>query len=194
MATNDERRAATRAKLIQAGREHFAREGYDDTHTGRILEQAGVSRGAMYHHFKNKQELFEAVFISVSDETIALAGRHLKRSDSPLEDLISACLAWLKAVKKPEFAAILLDQGPQVLGWKHARDLEAQTSLELMTQGLERAVNAKELQVPSVPLAARLINALLAESALVALYEDPPTSSSKQEAAIRQFIEGLKVK
>lgn len=192
MATNEERRAATRAKLIQAGREHFARDGYDGAHTSRILEQAGVSRGAMYHHFKNKQELFEAVFIAVSDETIESAANRLNGGASPLEDLISASLAWLKAVQQPELAAILLDQAPQVLGWKHARDLEAQTSLELMTKSLERAVKAKEIQVPSVALAARLINALLAETALVALYEEPPTSFAKQEAAIRQFIEGLK--
>ena len=192
MATNEERRAVTRAKLIQAGRKHFAREGYEGAHTNRILEQAGVSRGAMYHHFKNKQELFEAVFIAVSDETIESAGKGLKPGNSPLEDLISASLAWLKAVQQPELAAILLDQGPQVLGWKHARDLEAKTSLELMTKSLERAVKAKEIKVPSVPLAARLINALLAETALVALYEDPHTSLAKQEAAIRQFIEGLK--
>ena len=191
MATNKERRAATRAKLIEAGRQHFARDGYESTHTGDILGQVSLSRGALYHHFKSKRELFEAVFIAVSEEAIDAAAKSGQQGESPLEDLISASLAWLHAVRRPEVAAILLDQGPQVLGWKLARRLEAKTSLGLMMRSLEKAVEASELVIPSVELAARLINALLAEAALAHLHGEPVISAAKQEASIRQFIEGL---
>lgn len=194
MATQAERRAATRGQLITAAREHFARDGYQATHTGRILEQAGVSRGALYHHFPSKQDLFEAVFVDLSNEAIAQAGRNGTRGDSPLENLISSCLAWLQAVRQPGVATILLDQGPQVLGWKRARDLEAASSLGLMERALKRAVDAGEIEVPSVELTARLINALLAEAALADLHDGPETSSAMQEATIRQFVEGLRVK
>lgn len=192
MATHAERRAATRARLIAAAREHFARDGYEGTRTEDILEHAGVSRGALYHHFKSKQELFEAVFVAISDEAIERAARHGGRGASPLEDLISGCLAWLRAVRRPRVATVLLDQGPQVLGWKRARDLEAKSSLALMQRSLERAVAAGEVQVPSIELTARLVNAVLAEAALAALHREPATSAAKQEAAIRQFIEGLR--
>ena len=172
-------------------RELFARDGYEDTPTERILEEAGISRGAMYHHFATKQDVFEAVFLEVSHEAIARAAKRVSRSDSPLEDLVAACLAWLREVRSPEVAAILIDQGPQVLGWKRARDLEARSSLGLMTRGLERAIAAGEIRVPSVELAARLVNAILAEAALAALHREPRTSRATQEASIRQLIEGL---
>lgn len=192
MATQAERRAATRAKLISAARVLFARDGYAETHTNDILEYTDLSRGALYHHFANKQELFEAVFVAITDEVIDYAMKHGKRTDSSLESLISACIAWLRAVRKPEAAAILLNQAPQVLGWKRARDLEANSSLLLMTKSLDRAIATGEVQVPSVELAARIINAMLAEAALAVLHGDPATSIAKQEAAIRQFIEGLR--
>jgi len=192
MATQAERRAATRAKLISAARELFARDGYAETHTNDILEYTGLSRGALYHHFANKQELFEAVFVAITDEVIDYAVKHGKRTGSSLESLISACIAWLRAVRKPEAAAILLNQAPQVLGWKCARDLEANSSLLLMTKSLDHAIATGEVQVPSVELAARIINAMLAEAALAVLYGDPATSIAKQEAAIRQFLEGLR--
>ena len=78
-----------------------------------------------------------------------------------------------------------------MLGWKQARRLEAKSSLGLMMGSLEQAVEAGEVDIPSVELAARLINALLAEAALAYLHSDPAISAAKQEASIRQFIEGL---
>ena len=192
MPTQPERRAATRARLIAAAREQFARDGYEKAHTDAILQQAGASRGAMYHHFASKKELFEAVFVAVSDESIKRAATEGAGGASPFEDLIRACLAWLRVVRQPDVAAILLDQGPQVLGWKRARDLEAESSLGLMTRGLERAVRAGEAQVSSIGLAARLINAMMAEAALAALHREPATSPAKQEAMIRKFMEGLR--
>ncbi len=192
MATQADRRAATRAKLIKIARDHFARSGYDATHTNDILEDACLSRGALYHHFKSKQELFEAVFVALSDETIQFAMQQGVKNDSALEDLISASLAWLRAVRSPEIAAILLEQAPQVLGWEKARDLEAKTSLAIMKRSLERAVKSGEIKVVSLELSARLINALLAEAALSALHKTPATSIAKQELAVRQFILGLK--
>lgn len=191
MATQAERRAATRAKLISAARQRFARDGYDNTHTNDILADTGLSRGALYHHFQNKQELFEAVFVAVSDESINYAVTQSRQGGSALQNLIAACLAWLRAVRRPGVASILLDQGPQVLGWQRARDLEAATSLALMQQGLQGAVEADEVQVSSTELTARLINAALAEVALAGLHQRPVISVAKQETAIRQLIEGL---
>lgn len=191
MATQADRRAATRAKLLTIARDHFARSGYEGTHTNDILAEASLSRGALYHHFNSKQELFEAVFVSLSDETIAQAIQHGEEKKSPLEDLISASLAWLKAVRSPAIAAILLEQAPQVLGWEKARELEAKTSLAIMKRSLQRAVASGEISVVSLELSARLINALLAEAALSALHKTPAISITKQELAVRQFILGL---
>ena len=193
MATNAERREATRSSIISAARECFVRDGYENTHTDTILERAGVSRGALYHYFSSKREVFEAVYVSVVEETIALALRTPTDSDSPLDELLAACSTWLRFVRKPEVARILLDLGPQVLGWKRARDIEAESSLAPMRRGLERANTAGEIQVPSLEVTALLINALLAEAALISAYGKPRVSLAVLEASIREFVEGLRV-
>jgi len=192
MATNKERREATRASIVSAARECFARDGYEQTHTDSILERAGVSRGAMYHHFPSKRDVFEAVYVSLVEEAIAHALRAGAGSDSPLEELIAACNAWLRLVRKPEVATILIEQGPSVLGWKRARDIEAVSSMAPMRKAIERAVSAGEIAVPSVEIAAMLINALVAEVALISLHHKPRVPVGVQEASIRQFIEGLR--
>ncbi len=150
-----------------------------------------MSRGAMYHHFPSKRALFEAVFAEVSTAAIRRALRSGGSGESPLGDLTHTCLAWLREVQDPQTAAILLDLGPHVLGWKRARSLEAETSLGLMEAALERAAAADEIQVASIPVTAQLLNAVLAEAALVAAHGSPAGSSTGLEEAVRQFIAGL---
>lgn len=148
----------------------------------------------MYYHFPTKRDVFEAVFVATSDGAILRSGRAAKKSDSPLENLINACLSWLKEVRKPQIATILIDQAPQVLGWERARDLEAETSLGLMTAGLKAANEAGEIDVPSIELSARFLNAVLAEAALVALHSSRRVPQSELEASIRHFIVSLSAK
>lgn len=194
MATQSERRTATRASLISSAEKLFVTQGFEGTSTDDILAAAGVSRGAMYYHFRTKRDVFEAVFVATSDGAILRSGRAAKKSDSPLESLINACLSWLKEVRKPQIAAILIDQAPQVLGWERARDLEAETSLGLMTAGVKAAQEAGEIDVPSIELAARFLNAVLAEAALVALHSSRRVPQSELEASIRHFIVSLSAK
>lgn len=193
MATNKQRSDATRESIVSAARECFSNDGYDETHTDTILERAGMSRGALYHHFPSKRDLFEAVYIAVVKESIAHALREGADSKSPLEDLLTACNAWLRLVRKPEIASILIEQGPQVLGWKRARDIEAESSLSPMRRAIKRACDAGQIKVHSVEVAALLVNAILAETALISLHRKPRVSIAVQEASIRQFIEGLSV-
>mgnify|MGYP000733967740 FL=1 len=194
MATQSERRTATRASLISSAEKLFVTQGFEGTSTDDILAAAGVSRGAMYYHFPTKRDVFEAVFVATSDGAILRSGRAAKKSDSPLENLINACLSWLKEVRKPQIATILIDQAPQVLGWERARDLEAETSLGLMTAGLKAANEAGEIDVPSIELSARFLNAVLAEAALVALHSSRRVPQSELEASIRHFIVSLSAK
>lgn len=194
MATQSERRAATRTSLITSAEKLFVNQGFEGTSTDDILAAAGVSRGAMYYHFPTKRDVFEAVFVATSDGAIRRSGRAAKKSESPLESLINACLSWLKEVRKPQIATILIDQAPQVLGWERARDLEAETSLGLMTAGLKAANEAGEIDVPSIELSARFLNAVLAEAALVALHSSRRVPQSELEASIRHFIVSLSAK
>jgi AcrR family transcriptional regulator len=192
MATNKQRRESTRANLISAARKCFEQTGFEGTHTDTILELAGISRGAMYHHFPSKKDVFEAVYIEVVEESITYAINAGGRGKSPVEELVEACFGWLELIRNPLIATILIEQGPQVLGWKKAREIEAKSSLPTMIRAVEKANLSNEIKVQSVAITAHLINALLAEMALLSLYNKPKLSIENQEAAIRQFILGLK--
>lgn len=191
MASQAERRAATRARVLDAAEALFAASGYEATSTDAILESAAISRGALYHHFATKQAVFEGVFQRVSEAAIERAMRDAPQTHSPIETLVQVCLRWLREVRKPAVAAIVIEQGPQVLGWKRARDLEAHTSLGLMIRGIERAASAGEIEVESAELAARFLNAVLAEAALASLHRRPRLSNAAIERSIRQVIEGF---
>ena len=131
------------------------------------------------------------MFQRVSDGAIERAIRDAPQLPSPLETLTQVCLRWLKEVRRPAVAAIVIEQGPQVLGWKRARDLEARTSLGLMIRGIERAERAGEVEVESVELAARYLNAVLAEAALASVHRRPRLSNAAVERSIRQVVQGL---
>jgi AcrR family transcriptional regulator len=191
VASQAERRAATRKRLIEAGHALFVSDGYDATSTDALLAHAEVSKGAMYHHFASKQELFAAVYEQVAQASLARALRGQRPGSSELDTLVEGCTRWLREARKPEVATILLEQGPRVLGFAGARDLEARTSLPLMKRGLERAVEAGEIELDSVDLAARLVNAMLGEAALASLGNRRRPSRSTIERTVRRFIEGL---
>ena len=190
MATQQQRREETRRRLLEAAHSLFVEQGFDGTSTEDILRAAGVSRGALYHHFATKLEVFEAVFVQVSDAALERASRHVERDGPPIENLIQGCLAWLRETRKPAVGAILLELGPQALGWKRARELEAKTSLGLVMRSLERAAAAGQIDLPSVPLAARFVNAAVAEAALASRYGQR-ISMATVEASLRHWLSGL---
>jgi len=193
MARQADRSAAMRERLIAVGLKAFAEHGYEGTSTNALLSEAGVSKGALYHHFASKQALFEAVFEYVARTSIAraLASAPRRPETTELDRLIDGALHWLREARRPAVSKILLEEGPRVLGFQRARQLEAKSSLGLMIAGLERAQHAGEIDVEDIQFSARLINAALGEAALVRATERRPPSQAKVDAMIRKLIEGL---
>ncbi len=190
MATQEERRSATRGLIITAATELFADRSYEATSVSDILEAASVSRGAMYHHFASKEDVFAAVFVQTSSDAIRRAAKRVSASVSARSALIEGCLGWLDAVDVPAVRQILLIDGPRALGWERARLLEEATSLGVMRSAIDRAVRAGELDVSSIDLAARMINAMLAE---VALSVGPRDRAKRRQSGelITAMINGL---
>jgi AcrR family transcriptional regulator len=196
MPTQAERSSAMRGRLIEVGSALFAERGYDATPASTLLREAGASKGALYHHFSSKRALFEAIFEQVAEASItrALARTPSDRGASQIDLLIEGALRWLDEASQPAVSRILLEDGPRVLGFARARDLEAKYSLGLMVRGLERAAEAGEIALPDVELAARLINAVLAEAALISLQQRDGANRRQVDATIRILIEGLSVR
>ena len=184
------RRAATRARLLAAARELFLTEGYEATTTRAILDRAGSSKGAMYHHFASKAEMLDVLFRDASLAAIRRAGAAAGEG-APLDRLTRASLAWLGELADPATRRILVELGPEGLGWRRAKEIEDGHSIRALESILTEAAEAGE--APGVPpdVAARMLNALLTEAAFV-LAQDGMDLLPAVEARIAGFIRSLK--
>ena len=122
----------TTANLVKTARRLFSQKGYANTSTEEIVRLAGVTRGALYHHFNGKKGLFMAVF---DDAQIDIANRLLKvlnKLGDPWERFIAANYTFLKACMDPEIQQIVAIDAPAILGWQEWRRIDAIRTTRLL--------------------------------------------------------------
>jgi AcrR family transcriptional regulator len=174
--TQAERTEATRTVLIAAARRLFTEHGYDGVGTEEIVRAAGVSRGALYHHFGGKPGLLEAAYEQLEAESTERVARIVLGSEleSPLEAMKAGVEAFLDECAEPELQRIALHDAPAVLGWDRWREIAAANGLGLIEASLAAAVEAGEIrELPVKPMAHLLMGALDEAAMLVARSEDP---------------------
>ncbi|MGZ0188211.1 MAG: TetR family transcriptional regulator [Alphaproteobacteria bacterium] len=136
---NVDRAAETRGALIQAARILFAEKGYAETGTPEIVREAGVTRGALYHHFQDKAALFHAVAAAEAEAVgceIAAIGDSKR---NPIDALLDGADAYFKAMQAPGRVRILLMDGPAILGAQTMQTLDAETGAAELKAGLAAA-------------------------------------------------------
>lgn len=164
--TNRERTEATREALIAAGRALFVERGYAETSTPEIADQAEVTRGALYHHFADKRELFRAI---VAAECRAV-GRDIEAAARPSPDAAEAlargAVAYLQAMTVPGRTRLLLIDGPAVLGQAEMAALDAENAEGSLAAGLAGAMAGREDPALPAETAALLLSAAFDRAAL----------------------------
>jgi AcrR family transcriptional regulator len=163
--TQSERRAHTRAALIAAGRTLFSERGFAGAGREDIVEHAGLTRGALYHHFASKEDLFAAVYEEVERDLcdaviVAAAG-----SSDPVEGLRLGAFAFLDAAATPDVRRIVLLDGPAVLSPEVQHEIAQRYGLGLVREALRAADAAGRLVVGPVDLLAPVLLAALHEAA-----------------------------
>jgi AcrR family transcriptional regulator len=140
MVKNVDRSAATRGRLVSVARALFAADGYAATGTEAILDGAGVKRGALYHHFRDKADLFEAVCRQLAEEAVVAIREAAARETTPFDALVAGSLGWFDAMLRPDVRRILIIEAPGVLGWERWNALDAQHGFGLLRQGVAAAL------------------------------------------------------
>src|ERR1700742_1744867 len=175
--TQAERAEATRKALIATGRDLFATRGYDDDGAEEIVKTAGLTRGALYHHFPGgKAGLLEAVYEQIEAEATERVAHVVLDSEmhSPLAAMKAGIAAFLDECAEPGFQRIVLHDAPAVLGWDRGRDIAAANGLGLIEASLIAAIEAGEIRpLPVKPTAHLLLGALDAAAMLQARSTDP---------------------
>jgi AcrR family transcriptional regulator len=186
---HDLRSEATRQRLVAAARELFAERGYAGVGTEEIVHAAGVTRGALYHQFRDKAALFAAVAETVEAELAErIAAGALAGASAPVGALRAGARLFLEVCAEPEVERIILLDAPAVLGWQAWRDLTSRYGLGLLQQALQVAMDAGAItRQPVVPLAHVLIGAL-DECALYVAGADDPAVAREECAAILERL------
>jgi AcrR family transcriptional regulator len=192
--TQAERSQSTRKALVVAARPLFAERGYAGVGTEEIVRAAGVTRGALYHHFDGKRELFEAVYEQIEVELAEriAAGALEANASSPLEAMRAGAEMFLRVSTEPEAQQIVLLDGPSVLGWDRWREIAAAHGLGLIEATLQSAIEAGAIDPqPLRPLAHVLMGALDEAAMLVARAEDPDQMRAEVGQTLGALLDGL---
>jgi AcrR family transcriptional regulator len=189
----EQRSRATRQRLLTAARALFAARGYAAVGTEEIVRAAGVTRGALYHQFRDKEELFEAVFEEVEAETTQrIADAALTGAADPLTALRAGARAFLRICAEPEVERIALLDAPAVLGWARWREIGFRHGLGLVAATLQAGMDAGAIAPqPLTPLSHLLLGALDEGALLVARAADPATARAEVEVVIDRLLDGL---
>jgi len=192
-APRPERGDATRAALLRTARALFAERGYAGVGTEEVVRRAGVTRGALYHHFRDKRDLFRAVYEETEHEIVAAIGARMQGVEDPVELLVTGVRAFLDACSDPVMMRIGLRDAPGVLGWEEWREIGNRHGLGLVTGGLRAAMDAGQIRRADVRTLAHVLLAALAEAALlIASADDPEAARAEVERTLLALLDGLR--
>jgi AcrR family transcriptional regulator len=184
---------ATRSALLASARRLFTEHGYAATSTNEIVERAGVTRGALYHHFPAKYDLFRAVFEQLEAELADQVAREALAGSDALEQLRLGCRAFLDTCIDPAVQRIVIVEGPAVLGWETWHEIEERYGHGLVVAGVAAAVDAGLVErQPVEPLANVLFGALAQAGMVVARADDPSAARTEMEAAMDRLLDALR--
>jgi AcrR family transcriptional regulator len=178
---------------MHVARELFAEHGYSGVGTEEIVAQANVTRGALYHHFADKKDLFRAVHEELEQELVASIGEQIAGVEDPWELVVTGVRAFLDACTDPALRRIALLDAPAVLGWEEWREIDARYGLGLVSFGLRNAMDRGVFREQEVtPLAHLLIGAMTEAALMVANADDPDVARREAEPALLALLEGLR--
>jgi AcrR family transcriptional regulator len=189
--SQEDRSRATRSALVATARRLFAERGYADVSAAEIVAAAGVTRGALYHHYTDKRDLFQTVFTELeaelNTEIQVAAGRARELGDLGA-GMLAALDAFLSACERDEIVRIVLTDAPAVLGWQVWREIEAAHGLGLITDMLQAGMAAGLIVRQPVRVLAQLMLSALIEAAMLVASAREPAERATVRVEVRQGL------
>jgi AcrR family transcriptional regulator len=186
---------ATRAMLVRAARNLFAKRGYADTATEDVVRRARVTRGALYHHFKDKQDLFMAVFQEEHRRLAAMAAESASKQSDPWSALMAGCDAFLEACLDPEIRQIVLIDAPAVLGAEGWREADQSVYLASVKAGIKASIDAGLITpLPVDPLAHMILGSYNEAALVISHAQDKQTARRQVGEVAARIWNSLRIK
>lgn len=183
----------TARRVLAVAREHLTRAGYGAVAVEAIAAEAGVTRGAVYHHFDGKTGLFRAVVTAVQVEVGDHVATVAEAETTPWEQLRAGCHAFLDAATSPQVARIMLVDAPAVLGWSEWRRIDAAASGTHLREAVSAVVDELVVGPDLVDVTAALLSGTMNEAALVVAEQpDDRDLARRTHAALDAVLDGLR--
>lgn len=184
--TKASQRETTIENLIGVARQLFSQRGYAQTSTEDIVRAASVTRGALYHHFKNKADLFRAVLERVQIEIAERIESAAQLTNDPKAQLQLGCRAFLQVSLEPDVQRIALIDAPAVVGWQVWRELDAEHAVQSLKSSL------RALEVTPLEATAHLLSGAMNEAVLwIAGSNDPTRALEEADAVLQGLLETI---
>jgi AcrR family transcriptional regulator len=182
----------TRREIVEAAKRLFAEQGYGGVSIEEVLVACQISRGALYHHFRSKEALFEAVVEAVETELATHVVARSATAADPVSGLIAGAEAFLDLAREPAVRQIVLIDAPAALGWEKWREIDGRHGFGLLKAALAPAAAQAGLPAAMVDAFAHMLLASLSEVAfLIARADDAEAAIADGKAAIRELIARL---
>lgn len=195
MAKQAERRAATSEAILTAARRLFGTQGFAATTMDEIAGGASVAKGAVYHHFKTKEAVFEAVFEQVSRDLIAEIDSTARAEKDVLAAMVAGTQHYFAATAKGPTGQIILRDGPAVLGWERWREIDAEHFGGKLPRAIAAAMEAGLIaRQPVEPLARLLLGAVTEAAVACAGRADIARAGAEYARAFKSLVEALRLR
>jgi len=187
---------ATIAQLVRTATAEFSRKGYAGASTETIVRKAGVTRGALYHHFKDKKALFYAVFQAAQLEIGNRIQTQVDAVDDPWEQMLAGCRAFLQACTEPALQQIVVIDAPAVLDWNAYREVDETmtgSGFAMLREGLQELIDDRLIKPLSTDALAHLLSGAMDEAAVwIARCEDTERALTQAQQALEALLNGLR--
>jgi AcrR family transcriptional regulator len=182
MNKRNDRGQATRQHIIEVATSLFTKAGYEATSVEQVLQACGISKGALYHHFKGKTELFTAVLESVEQQVAARLTAASEGVTNPLDALRAGCAAWLAMARDPTVRQVVLLDAPSAIGWQAWREIDERHGMGLLRMALMAAAAEGRFDADLVDVYTHSLLAVLIEMSLLIARAD----DAGAQAAVRR--------
>jgi AcrR family transcriptional regulator len=179
-----ERGQATRGQLVSVAGALFAERGFQDTTIELVVDRAGVSKGALYHHFADKRELYEAVLEDVEARLARATVLAARGAKDPLEALRLGCTAFLRLARDPLIRRIVLTDAPNVLGWARWREIDERHSFGILKRGVAGTPAGKRLTPDARDAMAHVLLAAIIELGMIVAGSERPRAAQRNAQSV----------
>lgn len=190
--TQPERSKATTGHLLAAARALFAADGYAATSLDEVVAKAGLTKGALYHHFNGKRDLFAAVFEFEQRELADAIQSAARRKHDPWDAFYAGCKAFFESSLEPGVQRITLLDAPAAIGWERMREIESRYSMALLKNGLQNAIERGRIPERQIdPLAHLLFGAMCEAAMTTARSEDQYSATRQTLCELKALLDGI---